>query len=427
MFLIGCVSPPALEATATVDATYGTLVRVAWEQATTELSWVEAEFDGEVVTTPATVRGAGSAEQRVLGLPYATDVTLTLYVGNDAYVIETSTDTAPVGMPIVTSVEGDAARYDASSPYFLVSVTDGQATTTPLDAVWWVMIVDRRGRVVWARPTDTAYTSLHPRVSADGRSLLIDEASWWAGAFDDGAASRIVRMSIDGTIASITPTPGLHHPFTDREDGTLVWGARSGSVETIEVARPWGERERLWDCTPWMEQIGARRGDYCGSNTLVWSDARASYLWSSYSFHTIVEIDEEGQMLQWYGAAAGSVPTDPVFHWQHGVHWTPAGTLLVSEHDVAADSEIVVREYAYDGQALTEVWSFGVGDGVLGRYMGEPWRLENGDTLHNTGSEPRIREATADGEVVWDITWNDGVERWLGRSTPIPDLYTLLE
>jgi hypothetical protein len=87
----------------------------------------------------------------------------------------------------------------------------------------------------------------------------------------------------------------------------------------------------------------------------------------------------------------------------------------------------VVREYAVDEatQTLQEVWSFGTGQGVYGDTLGEAWRLPAGNTLHNYGSEPRVREITPDGVVVWDIVWPDYPH--IGRSTPLDlsQLYAL--
>ena len=56
--------------------------------------------------------------------------------------------------------------------------------------------------------------------------------------------------------------------------------------------------------------------------------------------------------------------------------------------------------------------------------MGEAHRLPRGNTLHNYGTAARIREVTPEGEVVWDVGFSQG--SWLGRTTPIANLYDLL-
>ena len=104
---------------------------------------------------------------------------------------------------------------------------------------------------------------------------------------------------------------------------------------------------------------------------------------------------------------------------------TDEGTLLISAKVSQNGTETVAREYTFDDdtETLTEVWSFGEGEGVYGSEMGEAHRLGNGNTLHNYGSTPRIREATPDGAVVWDVTWSSGT--YIGRSEVIADLYAL--
>ena len=62
-----------------------------------------------------------------------------------------------------------------------------------------------------------------------------------------------------------------------------------------------------------------------------------------------------------------------------------------------------------------------------GSYAGEAHRLGNGNTLHNFGSGKRLREITADGNVVWEMSW-DG-SRMLGRTEFITheDMRNMLE
>ena len=123
-------------------------------------------------------------------------------------------------------------------------------------------------------------------------------------------------------------------------------------------------------------------------------------------------------------------PPESLFDWQHGVTYTPDGNLLLSTHASTTSEEGVVREYVIDDEAraLVEVWSFGVGDGINAYYLGEAHRLPGGNTLHNYGSTARIREATHEGEVVWDVEWVDergNLCNLIGRSNPIEDLYAL--
>jgi hypothetical protein len=150
---------------------------------------------------------------------------------------------------------------------------------------------------------------------------------------------------------------------------------------------------------------------------------------SFYSFESLVEIDATtGVAERWFGHVDGSWAFDPpssAFWWQHGGHWTDAGTLLTSSYLTQSGDEIVVREYEVDeaNQTLREIATLGQGLGVFGAFMGEAHRLPNGNTLHNTGSDSRLREFTPDGTVVWELDWPGNNE--IGRSTPISDLWML--
>ena len=189
-----------------------------------------------------------------------------------------------------------------------------------------------------------------------------------------------------------------------------------------------GPQERIWDCRAFIEPIDERAT--CGSNTLSWDQDTDTFLFSLYTEHTIFEVDHAtGETLRYFGqldGAWGFDPEDAHFNWQHGGHYTEAGTLLVSTaENVGPGGGMVLREFTLDegSETLTEIWNLGVGDGIDALYFGEPHRLGNGNTLQNTGDWPLLREATPKGAVVWEVSWHE--DHWLGRSTPVADLYAL--
>ena len=114
------------------------------------------------------------------------------------------------------------------------------------------------------------------------------------------------------------------------------------------------------------------------------------------------------------------------FLWQHGVSWTPAGTLLMSTdiEPPGGSRSTAVREYRLSEEdgTLSEVWTFD--PGVLAGTNGDAWRLDNGNTLHTVGSAGQLYEVTADGDVVWRVDF--GGRYLLGRSELVSDLYALV-
>lgn len=416
--------------TAALDPRLGTVIRVSWTQSTDATVHLEFSVDpGEWLTSPPRALAAGAHEELALGVPYASTVTWRLVGENDAGVVQTddaTLDTAPTPptLPVTQVNPGDPSGWDPAMPYVLASLTEvGGDFGDP----WWVVVLDRRGRVVWGRRTPSDKITMHARIALDGRSLLLDDNSYW-GRFDQGVTSTITRMTLDGTVIETWDAPGLHHDFVDLPDGTLIYGAYQGfySNELLVEIAPDRSTRVIFDCEAWLAEVGEDR--WCGSNTVTWRASDDTLLWSMFSFETILEIDRAtGAVDRWFGNLPGSYAFDPPesrFWYQHGGYWTDAGTLLTSTHLTEAGVETVVREYAVDDAARTlrEVWSFGVGDGVYGAQMGEAHLLPSGNVLHNYGTLARLREGRRDGSVVWDVQW-PGHD--IGRSIPVADLYAL--
>jgi hypothetical protein len=409
----------------TLDDLYQTLLTVSWEQGAEATVWVEYQVDeGEWLTSPPRTVSPGPVSQLLLGLPYEHSVTFR--VANDfgdgplySEEHDDNTHLYPDNLPRPDLVEGDPSQWDSGASYVFLSMEGGQDDT-------FTFIIDRRGRTVWARQNTPYTVSLHPRVSADGTQLLIDENTYWA-VFDGGKGSAILRMHIDGTLVEEIATPGLHHPFTELPDGSIAWSASEGNNERVYLRSPDGDVEALFSCGEFLRDNGF--GGYCGSNTLWYDPQTDHFLYSLYSAETVVEFDRQtGDVVRHFGHidnAWAFSPADTAFWWQHGAYFTDAGTLLVSSKDRDNGSETVIREYALNEaeQTLEEVWSFGEGEDIYGDVMGEAHRLPGGNTLHNYGSATRLREVTPSGEVIWDVNWP---QETMGRSTPIADLYDLM-
>lgn len=408
---------------------------VSWTQAGAATSWVEYGVDGEETrSTPAVERAAGTYEQIVVGLPYDAAFTVRVVVAaggaeGRSEPVASSTGPVPDEMPVPDLLVADPDRYEPSGVFLLGSVNRRAVGWS--QGEYWKFVLDRQGRLVWAMETPEQHWTLYMQPSVDGRALLWDEATYWA-EWDGGEDSQVHRMTLDGAVEETYDTPGLHHSFTQLPDGALVWGAATGSGrqewEDLVERAPDGTMRTIWSCEEFHAQAGAGEREDCQSNSIWYTEANDTFLFSFYTTNTIVEIDHAtGESLRWWGDLNDEwafVPPDSQFAWQHGPSWTPEGHLLVSsEHD----QETVVFEYVVDdaSRTLTEVWSFGVGEDVYGSTNGEAHRLANGNTLHNIGASGRLREVTSQGDVVWDVGFGDG--RLLGRSILVDDLYAFAE
>jgi len=407
--------------------TMGSILVASWDQDETATSWIEFSVDeGVWLSSPPIERESGMAEELVLGVPFSSDVKVRVAWESGGAIAVGETITAqtadlPDGAPIADSADGDPDQWDNDSPYVLVST---YGVNSQVDG-GWAFIVDRQGRTVWAMPANTFRISLQTQLSHDGTQILIDQNSFWA-IFDEGDASQIDRVDIEGNVIATYDTPGMHHPFTELADGSLVWGSvGTRHMDELTKLTPDGTQSILFECT--NEHLGEGH-NYCSSNTIYWDETTDTFLYSFYSTNTVLHIDNQsGEVLNAFGHIDDVWEFDPAesaFWWQHGVHFTDTGTLLVSTKNEYNGEETMVREYALDeeNQTLVEAWNFGEGEGVFADTMGEADYTTGGNILHNYGSTARLREVTPEGDVVWDIQWTAD---YIGRSTTIPDLYAL--
>lgn len=413
----------------------GTVPELSWVQLVDATTWLEFQHSGEAWrSSPRVERETGAHQELMLGLPYGVEVSarLQLETANGeliSYEFTTETAERPPSLPRARLLQSDPARYEPTANYIVTSMNRKGDTRY---GRWWVMILDRKGRVVWGRPTHEDYVSRYVRVSRDGRHLLVDFDSYWVQG-NAGADSLVLRMQLDGQVSQRWATPGLHHAFTELPGDRIAWMALEGSYsnETLRVVDTAGQEEVVWNCREdWVDQH-ALPSSTCGTNGLFWHEATDRYLVSSWGMDTVAEVDAPtGSTTRWFGQIEDSWsfdPPDSEFDWQHGPIYTEEGHLMVSSrrYDETGEPETVVYEYELEekSQTLREVWSFGKGEGIYGAYMGEVHRLPGGNTLHNYGEESRLREATPEGDVVWELWWHG--DRHIGRSEPLEDLYDL--
>lgn len=417
-----------------VDEAYGTLVWVTWTQS--EAATVHLEYaarDGERRSTPARALEAGEHEEVLLGVPYGSALTFRLVAEGVSDVVtgdwSARTSPLPDRLEVPRAVSGTG--WDPEVPWILLSLTP---TGGGFGDRWWAMIVDRAGEVVWARRSDPERMTMHPRLTWDETALLLDQNSFWPG-FDHGAASTIRRTTLDGRAEHEFAAPGLHHPFSPMPDGSVVYGSIHPDHNDEDLAQVdvTGARTVLWSCKDWLATLDLDVPQYCTSNTVNYDLRTDTFLFSFYSFESVVEIaGPDHHVDRWFGQLPGSWSFDPpesAFWWQHGGHYLPDGHFITSTHDAERAEEILVREYELDEatRTLRQVFTLNEGAGMWGieyNQMGEVARLPNGNTLHNLGTYPRIREGAPDGTIVWDLEFD--VDNDLGRTTPVRDLYALV-
>ena len=398
-------------------------VYVSWEQDRAEMVHIEYEVDpGEWRSSPSSLAEEGANFRLLVGIPYEHSLEWRV-------VAETSTadgDTITTGdlrpnLPTGNVIVSDEADWIETGNFFLTSIN--QEAVGWSGGTYWTFIIDRQARVVWFQRTTDDHWTLYTQISVTGDHFLVDEATYWASGFDDGAGSQVHRMYLDAPIESI-PTPGLHHAFIEMPDGTLTWGSQDhGNGEAlVEKAPGQVDDTVVWRCPQEWFTWGQ-----CESNSMYYDASRDTYLYSFYTNSTLVELDRTtGDNLWWAGEEPGGYDFDPPnseFSWQHGITWTPQGTLLLSTEG-GNPTTTWVREYIVDDvdQTLTEVWNFN--SGVRADTNGDARRLANGNTLHVVGSASQIIEVDPYGTPVWRVEFQ--YDKLMGRGQFIEDLYDLV-
>jgi hypothetical protein len=419
---------PVAECIYRVHSELQSLVYVSWEQLADARVWVEYSFDeGEWHSSPPFDATAGPQEQLLLGIPYDTAVTWRIVsrsgelstLGEDCSGL---TGPLPEGAPTAVVTVSEPARWDATGRFLYLAV--GQFEQM------WRLIIDRQGRPVWAQPNAENIGTFTVRESYSGEDLLFDQVDY----FSDSA--EVVRARIDGSVVDRYDTPGLHHAYTELDDGSLVWGVYllDGELRTtLERRWPDGSQETIWDVDDFVGADEDGGGSDSRINAIDWDEGSDTFLISFPYLAIVARLEAStGELLEHWGGESdwGFEPAESEWIMPHGVTRLDNGNILLSATR-SGDSESalgVVREYSLDDevQVLNEVWSLGTEEEIRIGYYGEAHRLPGGNTLQNLGGNPRVREATPDGEIVWDLHFleADGSDsELLTRSILLEDLY----
>jgi len=414
-------SAPVSDVVVSVHPTVSTVLVVTWNQdVAVPGGWLEFSIDGgPALTSPERELSAGVQRELVLGAAAETVVELRIVnrfanqVVRSAETWTATTGSLPEGIdePVLGSLDRALAL---PAEYLLTSLN----TSGERDG--WALILNRRGQIVWYQEPVKSYSLLVPRIAKSGDHMILDKDTFWAGGDE---ISTLRRMTIGHKILEEIPVPFLHHGWDERTDGTIVWGSNENGVnqEELWAVDPEGNYRKIWDSDTWDAP------GLVATNTTNWEESTDTVLMTFWSNSTTLEIDfKTGEIVHQFGhvePAWSFEPEESKFWFAHGNLYTDEHTLLVSSHLLPGEpNEQRIREYRLDeeNETLIEIWSYGEDEGIYAPTWGEATRLDNGNTLLNTGSNPLIREVTTDGETAWEVRWS-GFST-IGHMTFIKDL-----
>lgn len=432
--LIGCSDganqgggDPPTEVEAEVSDDISTVVKVNWRTRGETVGYVEFGRDDELTqSTPITSEPGTKHEATLLGLKPDTEYQFRIVVddGNGGELGRSSIHTIrtgdlPSGMPPL-EVEGDGHDLFTVVPVLGVSTA--------------ITILDADGDIVWYQTDDRELDFYRARLSRDGESLIYNAASISGDPADN---SELVRVKLDGSESSSVPVPLLAHDFVELDDGTIgaivvekrdsedrtQWGNQIVEIdEDGEVTPVWS----TWDCFDPEEEPGDDPNGWTFANALDYDPDEDAYYLGMRSFSSIVKIDRESGECEWVlGLFAGTFDfaqgSERFLH-EHQFH-VSGNHVLVFDNEGSLENESRVLEYEldFDENVATEVWNY-VSDPVVSSFvLGEPTRLDNGDTFINWGAAGQLERVNEDGESIWKL--NSDLGYVMGFHTLAESLY----
>lgn len=388
-----------------------TALWVGWTSEVSGPSWVEYQVLGEEVRTTPVV-DEGSLEHKVLvaGLPPDADVCFRA-VTEQGGVLHTGTGCARTltwTVPVPSGVVMPDSRADALPGYLLLSFTGSAAG---------VALVDRLGRMVWFWPTTQSDPMEAEPARAGGLWSAASAIPW------STMAGRLEHLRLGAPCESFV-APGIHHALTGLRDGRVAWLTADirdwtdGTGETWAVAgdavmvwAPDGTTEQLFTTWDWGSpgHVGSGDGfygaahDWTHANALDLHPDRDTILLGMRGAPVLLEISlADGSVVREYGVGGDIelAPGSEAFQEAHAARWSGPDSILLA----STTHETIAVEYAVDEAAgtMTEVWSYGRGEGVLASVQASVYPLPDGNRLVGFGDRPYVREVDPDGRVVWE-------------------------
>lgn len=377
----------------------------------------------------------------------------------EAQELVTRPDLAP---PVIDVVNADAP----SEGFLFLGPKQAGAQHGPL-------IIDDAGEVVWNLPMEDMAAADFRVQTYQGEPVL----TWYEGTSNDGHGQGefVVMDSTYTEIARVTLTDGLDgdlHEFQLTDDGTAlvlayepreadlteVDGPEDGwvldnhvqeiDIETGEVLFDWRALGNVPFTDSYRELVADAatnedERDEDGSEELPmdWfhvnsvEDDGDAFLVSARNTHAVYRILKESGEIDWILNGKSSdfeMGEGTVFAWQHDARRQDDGTITILDNaanpPVADRSRGIRLDVDPDAGTATLVTEYAHPDDVLAGSQANMQVLDNGNVVIGWGSEGRVTEFTAEGEIVFDATWAPAdsyrVYRmpWVGEPTDPPDV-----
>jgi hypothetical protein len=242
---------------------------------------------------------------------------------------------------------------------------------------------------------------------------------------DPADNSEIVRVALDGSSKETIPVPLLAHDFVEHPDGTLAAivveyrdfeGAQLRGDSIVEIDKA-GHKKTVWtswDCFDPKTQPGDEpTHGWTFANALDYDAATEKYYLSMRTFSSIAKIDRKTAACEWVLGETGATMTfsPESERFQHEHQFQLRGDhLVVFDNDGAIGNVSRVLEYKLDftTNVATQIWSYTANPTVYSFVLGEPIRLDNGDTFIDWSAAGQLERVNDKNESIWQLNTNIG-------------------
>lgn len=355
--------------------------------------------------------------------------------GTEVCAGDTETRNLPTGLAQFR-ITNDHPELTSPEPYMFLAINGVNEG---------LILINRAGDIVWYRKSDGAqWVTPYWR----GETALFNEFD--AQHMRDEAMIR--RVDARGTEIEAIRTVQAHHTFTELLDGTLTflrrdlrtWHDPVTNTDEPVIGDAIVERALdgtettlfdAWDSlevhtTPDFYKPFYRDGhDWTHANAVNFDEERGTYLTSFSNLDTVLELGRDGVAVRWFGTDGidpyGYIDGARTMNQPHDPKWTGPDTFTVYiTDDQAGRSGVVEYQVDEEAHALREIWEFGFQPNQPSHkayFLGQAFRLENGNELVKWAQTGRIAETTPDGTIVWDLRLNSG--SLFGEMSLVPSLY----
>jgi len=174
--------------------------------------------------------------------------------------------------------------------------------------------------------------------------------------------------------------------------------------------------------------------DWTHANSVFYDENTHSVLVSLRNISRIINIDYETGNINWQIGQEEFMDSvdytiDFDFFGQHAVEVLENGNILLYDNhsfEVPNISRCIEFEVDSSQTLFSQVWQYKLEENLFGQFAGDCDRLDNGNTLINTGASGHIIEVDEESNIVWDISFNYNNQLMrLIRSQRIPGLYPI--